>query len=109
MTRRQKTYFAVRGVALGAFVLSGTVMPPGLGAGLVAIAAGIVGIGTCIGVNAGGPGERAGARAESDRLRPTRAPQGDWPPYDPERVVEGELVAPQVPRPRGPARGSRAR
>jgi hypothetical protein len=21
-----------------------------------------------------------------------RAPQGDWPPYDPERVVEGELV-----------------
>lgn len=92
MTGRQKTYFSVRGVALVAFIASGTVMRPGIVAGVVAILAGIAGVLTCIGVNAGGPGERAGARMQAQQLRPTRAPQGDWPPYDEKRVVEGEVL-----------------
>jgi hypothetical protein len=95
MTGRQKAYLAVRGSAAGVFVLSATVVPPGTGAGLLAMAAGIVGVLTCIGVNAGGPGERAGARAEHHQMRSVRPPQGDWPPYDPERVVDGELVEPR--------------
>jgi hypothetical protein len=94
MTGRQKAYLAVRGSAAGVFVLSATVMPSGLGAGLVAMGAGIGGLLTCIGVNAGGPGERAGARLESRQRDRARAPQGDWPPYDPDRVVDGELGDP---------------
>jgi len=94
VTGRQKAYLAVRGSAAGVFVLSATVVPPGVGAGLLAMGAGIVGVLTCIGVNAGGPGERAGARLEQQQRRTVRPPQGDWPPYDPDRVVEGELADP---------------
>lgn len=94
MTGRQKAYYGIRGIALVAFVLSWSVMPPGVLAGVVAIAAGIVGMLTCIGVNAGGPGEKAGARAQTLRLEHVRPPQGDWPPYDEDRIVEGEVVAP---------------
>lgn len=97
---RQKAYLALRGTALGAFVASGTIMPSGIGAAVVAIAAGVVGVGTCIGVNAGGPGERAGARLEGQQLRRVQAPQGDWPPYDAERVVDGEVVSPAPERDR---------
>jgi hypothetical protein len=94
VTGRQKAYFLIRGGAVVAFVLSWSVMPPGGLAAAVAIAAGMVGILTCIGVNAGGPGERAGARAEGAHLERMRPPQGDWPPYEEDRIVEGELVRP---------------
>ncbi len=94
MTGRQKAYFGIRGGALVAFILSWAVMPPGIAAGGVAIAAGIVGMLTCIGVNAGGPGERAGARLEAQHLQQVRPPQGDWPPYAEDRIVDGEVVSP---------------
>ena len=92
MTARQKAYYGIRAVALLGFVLAATVLPSGVPAGIVAGAAGVVGLLTCIGVNAGGPGERAGAREEGVRYERTRAPQGDWPPYPVDRVVEGEVV-----------------
>ena len=94
MTGRAKAYFGIRGVALVAFVLSWSVLPPGLWAAGTAIVAGIAGILTCIGVNAGGPGEQAGARLEATRFERVRPPQGDWPPYEEDRIVEGEVVRP---------------
>jgi hypothetical protein len=91
---RQKTYFALRGGAAVVFLLSATVVPRGVGAGLLCMAAGLVAMLTCIGTNAGGPGERAGAVPQERWFRPLRAPQGDWPPYEApaQRVVEGEVV-----------------
>jgi hypothetical protein len=99
VTGRQKAYFGIRGVAVTAFVLSWSVMPSGSGAAAVAILAGLCGILTCIGVNAGGPGERAGARVQAVQYAKVRAPQGDWPPYDEDRIVDGELVTPRDPPP----------
>ena len=92
MTARQKAYYGIRAVALLCFVLAATVLPSGVPAGIVAAAAGVVGLLTCIGVNAGGPGEQAGAREEGVRYEQARAPQGDWPPYPENKVVEGEVV-----------------
>lgn len=76
------------------FVLSATVLH-GTPAVLGCAVAGIGGLLTCIGVNAGGPGEQNGARREQVRYDRSRAPQGQWPPYDPSKVVDGEL-APRV-------------
>lgn len=92
MTRRQKAYYGIRGAALLVFVLAALVMPSGVPAGLAAGTAGIVGLLTCIGVNAGGPGERAGAREQGVRYEQARPPQGDWPPYAEDKVVEGEII-----------------
>lgn len=92
MSARAKAYFGIRALAVVGFVLAATVMPSGVAAGIVAGAAGVVGLLTCIAVNAGGPGERAGAREEGVRYERSRAPQGDWPPYPPDQVVEGEIV-----------------
>jgi hypothetical protein len=100
VTGRQKAYFGIRGVAVIAFILSWSVLPPGGLAATVAIVAGMCGLFTCIGVNAGGPGERAGARIESAHLEKVRPPQGDWPPYEEERIVDGELVRPPDRPPR---------
>jgi hypothetical protein len=105
VTGRQRAYFLVRGAAVVAFVLSWSVMPPGNGAAAVAIGAGVVGVLTCLGVNAGGPGERAGARLEQQRWLAVRAPQGDWPPYDEDRVVDGEVVSEGPLSPPGPPAG----
>ena len=89
---RHKAYFVFRGSSAGIFLLSATVLPRGAPAIVGCIVAGLGGILTCIGVNAGGPGERAGSRVEGLRYDKLRAPQGDWPPYDRSRVVEGELA-----------------
>jgi hypothetical protein len=89
---RQATYLLLRGGAAVAFLLSSVALPPGPVAGLCVMAAGLVAVFTCLSVNAGGPGERAGTVPQERWLEGVRAPQGDWPPYDPERVVEGELV-----------------
>ncbi len=94
VTGRQKAYLAVRGSAAGVFILSATVLPPGIPSAMIAMTAGIAGVLTCIGVNAGGPGERAGARRQQQTLEKVRPPQGDWPPYDESKVIEGELVDP---------------
>lgn len=91
MDHRQAAYFTLRGGTLALFLLSATVLhgPPAV---VCCVTAGVGGLLTCIGVNAGGPGERSGARREQDRYERVRAPQGDWPPYDSSKVVEGELA-----------------
>ncbi len=92
LDRRQKTYLVVRCSAALVFVLAALLMPPGLGAGLVIMAAGVVAVLSCIGSLAGGPGERAGARPQNRAYQQMRAPQGDWPPYEDTTVVDGQLV-----------------
>lgn len=92
---RQKAYLGFRGGAALVFLLASVALPHGVLAGLLAMAAGVVAVLACIGVNAGGPGERAGAAREDVWFRTVRAPQGDWPPYDPAKVVEGTLVEPR--------------
>ena len=92
LDRRQKTYLVVRCSAALVFVLAALLMPPGLPAGLVIMAAGIVAVLSCLGSLAGGPGERAGARPQNRAYAQMRAPQGDWPPYDERTVVDGQLV-----------------
>jgi hypothetical protein len=89
---RQLTYFSLRAVALVAFLLSVFVMPSGGAAAAVCIAAGLVAVLSGIGVNAGGPGERAGAHVQGELYERVRPPQGDWPPFDPERIVDGEVL-----------------
>ena len=99
MTPRQKAYVAFRGSSAGVFLLSATVLPRGAPAVIGCLVAGMGGILTCIGINAGGPGERAGARREQDAYDKIRAPQGDWPPYDPTKVIDGELAREDRRRP----------
>jgi hypothetical protein len=99
VTGRQKAYYGIRGAAVLVFLLAALVMPSGLAAGLAAGGAGVVGLLTCIAVNAGGPGERAGAVEQGVRYERTRAPQGDWPPYPEDKVVEGEIVTDPERRP----------
>ena len=80
---RKATYLSVRLGAFVAFVLAATVLPPGIPAALVVVAAGLAAVMTCFGTNAGGPGERAGARPQDRYFDSLMPPQGDWPPYDP--------------------------
>jgi hypothetical protein len=81
VTGRQLVYFSVRAVAAVAFVLGATVLPRGLPSALVCLAAGLAAVGSCLGVGAGGPGERAGARPQDRYFDSVTPPQGDWPPY----------------------------
>jgi hypothetical protein len=92
MTPRQKAYLAFRGGAAGVFLLSATVLPHGAPAVVGCVLAGMGSILTCIGVNAGGPGEQAGARVQGHEYEKVRAPQGDWPPYPESKIVDGEIV-----------------
>jgi hypothetical protein len=89
MSRRRGTYLAIR-LAAAVVLLAATVMPRGVPAGLLTMAAGVAAVLSCVGVNAGGPGEQWGARPQDRWFDSLRAPQGDWPPYD---------AAPQVPQP----------
>ena len=90
--RRQRTYLLLRAVAAVVLLLGAFVLPHGVPAGLLVMAAGLIAVLACIGVTAGGPGETAGARGQERWLDSIRAPQGDWPPFAADRVVEGELV-----------------
>lgn len=96
MRRRQTVYFAVRGLSLLVFVFAALVMPRGVPAGLVILAAGLAAVVSCIGVNAGAAGERAGARPQDRYFDAVRAPQGQWPPYaaEPSAVVRATPEAP---------------
>ena len=80
---RKGIYLGVRLVALVAFVLAATVLPPGIPAALVIVAAGLAAVLTSFATNAGGSGERAGARPQDRYFDSLMPPQGDWPPYDP--------------------------
>ena len=77
------TYLVLRVAAAAAFILAATVLPHGIPAALVIVVAGLVAVLTCFGTNAGGPGERAGARPQDRYFDSLMPPQGDWPPYDP--------------------------
>lgn len=99
MQRRKITYFSLRGAAVLAFLFSALVMPRGGAAAAVCISAGVVAVLAGIGVNAGSPGEQAGARRQMDHYESIRPPQGDWPPFDEERIVDGEVVRPDVTPP----------
>ena len=92
--RRQITYYSLRAGATLAFVLAAFVLPRGAPAGLLALAAGVVAVLSGIGANAGGPGEQAGSRRQMDHYEQVRAPQGDWPPFDPSRDIDGEISPP---------------
>ncbi len=89
---RVRRYLMLRGGAAVLFLMSSVVLPHGVPAGLCVMAAGLIAVFTCIGINAGGTGERAGAVPQDRWFDTVRAPQGDWPPFPPERVVDGELV-----------------
>ena len=90
----------IRVVAALTFVLAATVLPPGIPAALVIVLAGVVAVMTCVGVNAGGPGERAGARAQERWFDAHSPPQGDWPPYDPASPgAEGDAAPGATSRP----------
>lgn len=82
MSRRQGTYLAIRAAAALIFIGAATLLPPGLPAGLLVMAAGLAAVLSCIGVNAGAAGERAGARPQDRWFDSVRAPQGQWPPYE---------------------------
>ena len=82
MHRREVTYLLIRLAAAVVFVLAATVLPRGLPAGLLILAAGIAAVLSCVGVNAGARGEQAGAAAQNRWFDSVRAPQGEWPPYE---------------------------
>lgn len=94
VSRRQATYYTMRAIATVAFLLSVFVLPRGAIAAAVCIGAGVVAVLSGIGANAGGPGEQAGSRRQMDHYERVRAPQGDWPPFDPSRDIDGEVVRP---------------
>lgn len=87
MSRRKVAYLSVRAAAALVFVLAATVLPPGLPAGLLVLAAGAGAVLSCLWANAGGPGEQAGARPQDRWFDSVRAPQGQWPPYDEDAMV----------------------
>ncbi len=80
---RKRTYLLVRVGAAVAFVV-GVLLPRGVLAGLVIIAAGLVAVVSSLWSNAGSPGEQAGAAAQNRWFDSVTPPQGDWPPYDPD-------------------------
>ena len=82
--RRKRTYLLVRLAAAVVFVLAATVLPRGVPAALLVVAAGVVAVVSSLWANAGGPGERAGARPQDRWFDSVAPPQGDWPPYDPD-------------------------
>lgn len=81
------------------FVLAAAVLPPGIPAALLIVLAGVVAVATCVGVNAGGPGERAGARAQDRWFDAHTPPQGEWPPYDAGTGAEGGPAPEATSRP----------
>lgn len=96
MSRRQATYLAIRLGAALVLLVAATLLPRGLPAGLLILAAGIAAVLSCIGVNAGARGEQWGARPQDRWFDSVRAPQGDWPPYD--ATPPASDATPRLPR-----------
>ena len=90
MSRRQRVYFGIRAAAALTFVLAALALPRGVPAGLLVVAAGLAAVLSCIGTNAGGPGETAGARPQDRYFDSVRAPQGQWPPYAAGSLPDGD-------------------
>lgn len=79
---RKRTYLLVRLAAFTVFVAAAMLLPRGVPAALLVVAAGIAAVLSSLWANAGGPGERAGARPQDRFFDSVTAPQGDWPPYE---------------------------
>lgn len=78
-----RVYLLVRVLAAVAFVLGAVVLPRGIPAALLVVVGGVVAVGSSLWTNAGGPGERSGAREQNRWFDSVTPPQGDWPPYEP--------------------------
>jgi hypothetical protein len=79
---RKRTYLLVRLGAFTVLVAAATLLPRGVPAALLVVAAGVVAVVSSLWANAGGPGERAGARPQDRWFDSVMPPQGDWPPYE---------------------------
>jgi hypothetical protein len=80
---RVRVYLVVRLLAVITFVVGAVVLPHGVPAALLVMAAGIAALVSAMWSNAGGPGERAGSREQDRWFDSVTPPQGDWPPYAP--------------------------
>jgi hypothetical protein len=78
-----RVYLVVRVLAVLAFLVGALVLPNGVPAGLLVVAAGVTALVSAMWSNAGGPGERAGSREQDRWFDSVMPPQGDWPPYPP--------------------------
>ena len=78
-----RVYLGVRLVAVLAFLVGALVLPHGVPAALLVVVAGVVAVFSSLWSNAGGPGERSGAREQNRWFDSISPPQGDWPPYPP--------------------------
>ena len=94
-----RVYLLVRLAALAAFLIGALALPRGVPAALVVVVAGVVAVGSSLWSNAGGPGERAGARAQDRWFDSVMPPQGDWPPYDPGPVTPPDAAPRTAPPP----------
>jgi hypothetical protein len=79
---RKRSYLLARLGAFTVLVAAATLLPRGVPAALLVVAAGVVAVVSSLWANAGGPGERAGARPQDRWFDSVMPPQGDWPPYD---------------------------
>ena len=79
---RKRTYLLVRLGAFAVLVCAATLLPRGVPAALLVVAAGVLAVGSSLWANAGATGERAGARPQERYWASVMPPQGDWPPYD---------------------------
>ena len=79
---RKSTYLLVRLVAFAVLITAATVLPRGVPAALLVVAAGVVAVVSSLWANAGASGERAGARPQDRYWASVMPPQGDWPPYE---------------------------
>ena len=88
----------VRIVAGIAFLVGAVVLPHGVPAALVVVAAGVAAVLSSLWSMAGGPGERAGARQQDRWFDSVSPPQGDWPPYEPTPLADPPAVRPAPAR-----------
>lgn len=93
-----RVYLLVRLVAVVAFLVGVTVLPHGVPAALLVVAAGVAAVFSSLWSNAGGPGERAGAREQNRWFDSVTPPQGDWPPYAPGSAAAPPPSSPPVLR-----------
>ena len=92
-----RVYLVVRLIAVVAFVVGAAVLPHGVPAGLLVLGAGLAAVLSSLWSNAGGPGERAGARLQDRWFDSVMPPQGDWPPYEPGPVSPPAAAPPSRP------------
>ena len=76
-----RVYLVVRLAAVVLFLFAAIVLPHGVPAALLVVLAGVAAVLSSLWSNAGGPGERAGAREQDRWFDSVMPPQGDWPPY----------------------------